>query len=154
MFRVRSAALVAAASLMVVACGPARGPGEFQADFKQNGRFVTRMSAPIAGNSPHGTVRIWYSAELDELLDRSSFVAPEGAVAIKEFDGDADGTIDGYAVMVKKEAGYDAEHQDWYYEMRDAKGTVMTEPPPGKTEMCISCHAAAQKTDYLAGTGL
>lgn len=112
------------------------------------------MTEPRQGSSPHGKVQIWYSSNLRDRLGKSPFAAPEGSVAIKEFDMQPDGTIDGYAVMVKKAAGYDAANNDWYYEMRDAQGSVNADPPSGKTEMCISCHVAAKASDFLAGTAL
>lgn len=128
------------------------GPGEYKSDFKTNALFVTRMAGAKLGTSPHGKVQIWYSANLKDRLGTSSFVAPEGSVAIKEFDMQADGALDGYAVMVKKAAGYDAANNDWYYEMRDVQGAVMADPPAGKTPMCINCHQASKVTDFLAGT--
>lgn len=146
------------ATLALTACGgPAsdeRGPGEYTPDFKTSSAFLTRMTAAKQGSSPHGKVQIWYSSNLRDRLGNAPFSAPEGSVAIKEFDMQADGTIDGFAVMVKKPAGYDAANNDWYYEMRDAQGAVMADPPAGKTEMCITCHAAAKATDFLAGTTL
>jgi hypothetical protein len=145
---------LAAAAATLAACGPARGPGEFRSNFKTSADFVTRMDVPQRGGSPHGTVRIWYSADLEGLLDREEFTAPVGAVAIKEFDGNNDNVVDGYAVMVKREAGYDPEHHDWAYEVRDPQGQVLASPAPGKNPACISCHRAAERTDYLAGTKL
>lgn len=142
------------AATAVLACGGGAAPGAFQPDFKTSGDFFTRMQGLEKGESPHGTVRIWYSTSLERSLGKADMPAPEGSVSIKEFDMQSDGTLDGFAVMVKREAGYDPENGDWYYEMRDASGNVMTDPPAGKTEMCIGCHSAARATDFLAGTTL
>ena len=151
--------------LVVAGCGdddengtapttPQNGPGAFQADYRTSSSFYTRMSQMTPGTSPHGKVQIWYSSNARDILSQSTFEVPVGTVAIKPFDGDADGTTDGIAVMVKKVAGYDATHNDWYYEMRDAAGVLMTEPAPGPNAMCSGCHAAASAKDYLAGTAL
>ena len=67
---------------------------------------------------------------------------------------DGDGKLDGIAVMIKKEAGYDAANGDWYYDMRDTKGAIMPDPPAGKIAMCIGCHGGYKSTDYLSGTKL
>jgi hypothetical protein len=164
---VKTLALVAAAAALV-ACSsddsgsgqtssgappaPSAGPGEFRSDYKTSPDFFSNMSALVPGTSPHGHTHIWYSANVRELVGTDSFTAPEGTTSIKEFDMDGDGTVDGIAVMIKKESGYDADNGDWYYDMRDPEGNVMDDPPPGKIAMCISCHAGSRSTDYLAGT--
>lgn len=168
MFRFGAAAL--ALGLMVTGCGDddddgaggggdtadaapvaPQGPGGFAPDFKTSDSFFTLMGGMVPGDSPHGSVQIWYSSNLRDMIESPSFVAPEGSVSIKEFSND-NGT--GYAVMVKREAGFDSDNGDWYYEMRDADGTVRDMPPPGAIETCINCHIAAAATDYLAGTGM
>lgn len=133
---------------------PATTAGGFKADFASSADFFTLMDGPESGDTPHSTVQIWYSADLRSRIEQESFTAPIGATSIKEVDMNDDGTLDGYAVMVKREAGYDTANKDWYYEMRMPDGTVMTEPAAGKNPMCIGCHAAASDTDYLAGTKL
>src|SRR5690606_17135343 len=87
-----------------------KGPGKFVADFRTSNDFFTRMDGPLAGNSPHGTVQIWYSSNLLTMIDRPTFVAPEGTVAIKVYKND-DG--EGIVTMIKKEQGYDRDHNDW-----------------------------------------
>ena len=157
--------IILVASVVVVGCGkdkkvtndtPAAeaGPGAFQADFRTSNTFYTMMSEMTQGNSPHGKVQIWYSSNARELLSQSTFQVPVGTVAIKPFDMDADGTEDGLAIMVKKEAGYDAANNDWHYEMRDVSGNLMDNPAPGPNAMCIGCHAVAKGKDYLAGTDM
>lgn len=146
--------LLALSVLLTAACGAGTGPGEFKADFKTNGQFFTNMKTAVKGTSPHGTQQTWYSTNVQGLLSGTSFTVPEGTVAIKEFDMMSDGTMDGYAVMVKKPVGYDAANNDWYYEMRLLDGTVKSDPPAGKTQMCIDCHVSAKASDFLAATKL
>lgn len=133
---------------------PQPGPGDFKPDYKTSPTFFTNMSAPVKGTSPHGTVKIWYSANVKPLLGQSTFTVPEGTTVIKEFDMMSDGMQTGIAVMIKKPAGYDPANGDWYYDMRDMKGNVMTDPPAGKIAMCIGCHGGYSATDRLAGTKL
>ncbi|MGE0175026.1 MAG: hypothetical protein AB7T49_19690 [Oligoflexales bacterium] len=130
------------------------GPGKFLTEFKNSAEFFTNMKTPYMGTSPHKEVQIWYSANVRDLIKKSSFAVPPGTVSIKEFNNDGKAGHDGVAVMIKKEPGYDSENNDWYYEMRDMYGAVMKDPAPGKIQMCISCHAAGKSTDYLAGTKL
>ena len=54
-----------------------------------------------------------------ELIKKDSFTVPEKTVSIKEVDMDSDGTLDAFAVMVKKAPGHDPENNDWHYEMCD-----------------------------------
>lgn len=163
------------ALLMISACGSAEdpentdesasqlveGPGAFDADFRTSDDFFTLMSGPVAGASPHGTVQIWYSTHVRDLIegDSDEFTVPVGTVAIKTGDMEGDGTVDAITVMVKQESGYDPEHQDWLYEMRAVDGALQNDeasgmPMSGTMQMCISCHAAYASRDYLAGTSL
>ena len=127
-------------------------PGEFKSDYETSGDFFTLMSGMVEGNSPHGSVQIWYSTNIEDIIGDGSFTAPEGTVSVKPFDEDSDGTLDGYAVMVKMGSDFDPDNNNWHYEMRDAEGALRDDPPPGAIGMCIGCHAAALSTDYLAGT--
>jgi hypothetical protein len=131
---------------------PASGPGDFKADYKTSADFFTLMAAPVTGTSPHETSQIWYSSNIREVIKASTFTVPEGTTSIKEFDMDKDGMLDGIAVMIKKNAGYDMANNDWYYDMRDLMGIVKADPPAGKTPMCIMCHVNYKATDYLGGT--
>ena len=134
-------------------------PGAFMEDYATNtATFFTNMAGPNSSVPPsvHGQVRIWYSTNIQDMLaTRSTGPWPEGTVAIKEADKDpADGVIDEIAVMVKRTPGYDAANGDWYYEMRNPRGELLADPPPGPTPMCIGCHAGWRQTDYLAGLDL
>lgn len=132
-----------------------KGPGSFKTDFGQVGsQFFTETTEFLDGKGPHGKVRIWYSNNIKSVIESSKFKVPEGTVAVKEFDNDDNHGVDGVAVMVKKAAGYDTAGNDWYYELRDKWGAQLKSPMPGKIAECRSCHAAANATDFLAGTKL
>lgn len=56
------------------------------------------------------------------------------------------------AVMFKREAGYDAEHDDWFYVRYDAKGKPTAPkgvPFAGRVPKCITCHQAAPGNDFI-----
>ena len=135
------------------------GPAAFKADFATSPEFYTNMIALNSSNppSPHNAVKIWYSINMQEMAAAGSTGPwPEGTTSIKQVDmAPADGVIDEIVVMIKMAAGYDTANGDWYYEARDANGTLLTDEAkaPGKNAMCIGCHAANSK-DYLAGLDL
>jgi hypothetical protein len=124
------------------------GPGAFDPDFETSGAFFTQMAGPVEGGTVHGTVQIWYSANLREGLEAGGpFVAPVGSVAIKVQDNGAPAIT----AMVKREAGFDPDDADWSYEQRDADGALTNE---GALPFCIDCHSGFADTDYLGGTEL
>jgi len=61
-------------------------------------------------------------------------------------------------VMYKREAGYDADNQDWFWAKFKPNGSLHTNPKgmklagrvaKGKPKGCISCHTAAPGGDYI-----
>ena len=55
-------------------------------------------------------------------------------------------------VMVKREAGYDPDNQDWFWAMYMPDGSVGEMEGmqmAGRVEMCTACHSAAPGGDYL-----
>ncbi len=50
-------------------------------------------------------------------------------------------------IMVKKEAGYDSEHGDWWYGVYDKTGKEAWYQ--GRIHSCIKCHTIAKESDYL-----
>jgi len=133
---------------------PGPGPGSFAEDFRESGKFFTNMPERQQGTSPHGWVQIWYSNNIKSLAGKDKFDSPVpvGTISIKPYIMEDREGIDGYAVMIKKEKGYDPENGDWHYEMRDVDGKLKEKPPAGKIRMCIECHRNYKETDYLAGT--
>jgi hypothetical protein len=86
------------------------GPGAFAPDFASSSDFFTRMNRLEKGrtDSPHGLVRMYYSANIRSVVDEPEFEVPVGTVAIKQQDHDGDGTIDNVLDMVKETAGFDS----------------------------------------------
>ncbi len=77
---------------------------------------------------------------------------PVGLKVVKHVFKNVDGKAgDPVAVtaMVKMEAGYDAEGNDWYYGVYTADGSKakMT----GKMQSCKDCHENYEDTDYVSG---
>jgi hypothetical protein len=79
---------------------------------------------------------------------------PVGTVVVKEHfpvteSGMAAEEVAAYLVMRKMDAGYDAEHGDWYYAMVDLASHEAK--AQGKVGMCIGCHINAADRDFLFG---
>jgi hypothetical protein len=74
---------------------------------------------------------------------------PRGAVVVKEkyADGRATGPLQEYAVMAKREAGYDPVGGDWEY----AYVTLLPERKlaRGRLAKCAACHVSVRERDFL-----
>jgi hypothetical protein len=72
-----------------------------------------------------------------------------GAVVVKEkyIDAVAAGPLQEYAVMVKREAGYDPGAGDWEYAYVTL--TPVRVVSHGRLAECAGCHASARERDYL-----
>lgn len=70
-----------------------------------------------------------------------------GSIVVKEKHYSSRSELTAYALMIKREAGYDVNNGDWQY--------VFVEPgaepkvSEGKLANCIQCHQGAKDTDYL-----
>ncbi len=131
--------------------GDVAGPDQIVSTYRSSSNFFSLSDGLQPSDNVHGDNQIWYTKSVNEFVGSSGFVAPVGTASVKEFDSNKDGVVDGLAVMIKREPGYDSENNDWYYEMRDADGNVKAEPAPGKIQMCIGCHGKYTEQDYLPG---
>ncbi len=129
------------------------GPGGFDQNYRSSSDFFTMMDGLNAGNF-NAQVWIWYSSNIEPIIDQDSFEVPEGTTSIQEVDTDADDILDSLTIMVKMGNDYDPENNNWYYEVRDPDGTLRNIPPPGKIQICIECHKDFPATDFLAGSKL
>lgn len=132
------------------------GPGEFDPDFETSEDFFTLMTEPMPGLtvSPHGVIQIYYSANLEPLLEAEEFEAPDGSVAIKVQDRDGDDEVDNIMVMIKREAGFDSDTRDWLYEQYSASGNLQTSGGGTLQPFCSGCHNDFPDKGELAGTEL
>ena len=56
------------------------------------------------------------------------------------------------AVMFQRQAGYDPDHDDWFYVRFDGKGQPTAPkgvPFAGRVPKCITCHQAAPGNDFI-----
>lgn len=77
---------------------------------------------------------------------RNGKVMPVGSIIAKEkYIGS--NPMSSYALMIKREAGYDPEHGDWQYVYVDSNAKPAVSE--GKLVNCIKCHDGAKDSDYL-----
>ncbi len=73
---------------------------------------------------------------------------PVCAVIVKtHLAGKDSDTVSALAVMVKMPAGFDPEHNDWWWGLYDAKGK--NAQMSGQVQVCIACHQPAAAADYV-----
>lgn len=123
---------------------------------------------PYQGTEPHGAI-------LETLHTTMTVGGHTGHISVKRNYGPADITIEDVAndpqgnlaaitVMFQREAGYDADHDNWYWVKYLADGSLDKNPAgtllagrvaKGNDEAgCIACHTSAEGDDYLFSTNL
>lgn len=97
------------------------------------------------GQEPHGMLLTTYVSPLAlDALTSGSPMMPEGAIIVKE-NYAPDSTFMAVTAM-HKVAGYDPEHNDWFWAKWDTAGVAEVS---GRVEMCATCHGANAAADYL-----
>ena len=119
-------------------------------------------SAPYKGVHPHGAVLTNNSGELTidghtgQVLVKKNY-GGEG-VSVDKVAADPGQYLKAVTVMFKREAGYDAENQDWFWAKYKADGSLDVNEKgmllagriaKGKTQGCIACHRSAPGGDYI-----
>jgi hypothetical protein len=110
-------------------------------------REARKRDAEVEPHGPHiGAIVVRVSPEAIEAF-RAGDTLPIGASVVKEKYEDGRETMGEYAVMVKREAGYDPPGGDWEY----AYVTLAPERRVirGRLTECAGCHASAKQTDHL-----
>ncbi len=123
------------------------------------------MSFPYEGTDPHGMMlETFYSNatvgdHTGALIVKRNY-GPEG-VTVDEVLGDPGKHLGALTVMFKREDGYDAENQNWFYVKYLPDGTLDKNPKgmalagtvgKGADAGCIACHQNAGGDDYVFTT--
>ena len=97
------------------------------------------------GPPPHGMLLTTYlnDAAFNALAGKAGSFS-DGSIVVKE-NYTLDGVLDATTVMYKV-AGYNSEHNDWFWTKVKADGTVEAE---GKVEGCQACHSQQKDNDYI-----
>lgn len=116
---------------------------------------------PFEGNEPHGTIQevLATTAMVDgysgRLLVKRNHGGKEG-LSVEEVYDDPISNLAAITVMFKRESGYDAENQDWFWAKYLPSGELDKNPngmqlagrvAKGADEGCIACHTAAGGED-------
>ena len=119
-------------------------------------------SFPYDGIAPHGMMLETFYTEATvgghtgQLVVKRNF-GPEG-VEVEQVLADPAKHLGAYTVMFKREAGYDADNQDWFWAKYLPDGSLDKNPKGmelagrvAKTANagCIGCHVGADGDDYL-----
>jgi hypothetical protein len=118
--------------------------------------------APYKGVHPHGAVLTTATSEVTvgghtgKVIVKKNF-GGEG-VSTGMVASDAAKYLKAVTVMFKREDGYDADNQNWFWAKYKADGSLDTNPKgmklagrvaKGKPKGCIACHTAAPGGDYI-----
>ncbi|SOE16922.1 hypothetical protein SAMN05877838_1808 [Hoeflea halophila] len=116
---------------------------------------------PFEGNEPHGTIQevLATTATMDghsgRLLVKRNHGA-EGELSVEDVYDDPLSNLAAITIMFKRESGYDAENQDWFWAKYLPDGTLDKNPnglqlagrvAKGSDAGCIACHTAAGGED-------
>jgi len=98
-----------------------------------------------AGQGPHGMLLTTYlNEQAFNAYEAKPGAFSDGAIIVKE-NYMPDKTLAAITVMVKK-AGFDANHNDWFWAKYAPDGSVQAS---GKPAGCISCHGSVRSNDYV-----
>ncbi len=114
-------------------------------DYRVNWQLWPGKGELYEGQEPHGQLLTTYlNSAAHAALAGLAGSMPAGAIIVKE-NYMPDSTLAAITVMYKV-AGYDSEHNDWFWTKLMPDGTVEVE---GRGQGCIACHAAQSRNDYI-----
>lgn len=97
------------------------------------------------GRAPHGPFhKIFINDVILSSIPMTNKIVPEGGMIVKE-GYDADQELSRISVMVKVK-DYDSNDNNWFWAQYYPDGKVESS---GKTPVCIACHKAFSKNDYI-----
>ena len=116
-----------------------------QVNYQETWELWPGKGEKYAASAPHGMLLTTYlnSAAFAALNDKAGSM-PDGAIIVKE-NYTAKGVLDATTIMYKV-AGFNPEHNDWFWTKVAADGTIKKE---GKVEGCQTCHGGKKDNDYV-----
>ena len=116
-----------------------------EAGFTDNWSFWPGRGAFAESQVPHGLlVTAYLNPVAFDAISGAAGSVPEGSIIVKE-NYSPDRELMATTVMYKS-AGFDPEHNDWFWLRRLADGTVAAS---GQIEGCQNCHGMGADNDYL-----
>jgi len=132
-----------------------------EADLVGEGGIVTY---PYTGQEPHGRVLEYLEKEITVdgrdvwTLVKRNHLAED--LEIEDVINEPRANLDSVTVMVRREAGYDPDNQNWWWAKYNPDGSLQLNPndmelagrvAKGADAGCIACHQAAPGGDYIFG---
>ena len=129
----------------------------------------TFRATPYEGRPPHGGVLVTLEGDITVgdhtgiALVKKNYRGESGDSAGEQLSVDRvadepDRYLASITVMYRREAGYDADHDNWYWAKYNPDGTLQSNPKDmklagrvakGADQGCIACHAPAPGGDYV-----
>ncbi len=121
-------------------------------DYQTNWTLWPEKGELYAGTEPHGMLLTTYLNDIAiAALEGDATAMPVGSIFVKE-NYMPDSMLAAITVMVKREAGYNPDHADWFFTKILADGTVDAMDGmrlEGRAMMCQGCHLGRAANDYL-----
>ncbi len=115
------------------------------ADYASNWSTIPGKGTLYRGQGPHGMLLSTYlNPVAEEAMKNKPGVMPEGAIIVKE-NYKPNKTLAAITIM-KKQPGFDADHNDWFWAKYGPDGKVLAAGTPAG---CISCHGSVRSNDYI-----
>ena len=123
------------------------------AGYQQNWALWPGKGRLYTGQEPHGMLLTTYlNGIAARALNQHAGTMPVGAIVVKE-NYMPDSTLAAITIMYKAPAGYNPEHNDWFWVKRLANGQLDVmpngRPMEGKVPGCQQCHGAQRGNDYI-----
>ena len=114
-------------------------------EYRNNWELWPEKGELYQGQEPHGMLLTTYvnPAAYDALMNKAGSL-PDKAIIVKE-NYMPDSTLAAITTMYKV-AGYDPEHNDWFWAKHDPNGGIQVE---GRGPGCIACHGGKSANDYI-----
>jgi len=121
---------------------------KYMADSKLIGENRQR-SFPFVGSRPHGSIQevITTEAVIDgqkgRLIVKHNYGAKEGLTAHKVYSDSQASNYEALTIMFKREKGYDAANNDWFWAEYKADGSIINYQGvdlSGRSPACLGCH--------------
>jgi cytochrome c551/c552 len=116
-----------------------------EANYEDGWATVEGKGKLYRGLDPHGMLLTTYlNEDAAAAMKAQAGVMPDGAVIVKE-NYTPDAELAAITVMYKN-AGYDENHNDWFWAKYGPDGTLQA---AGKPAGCIACHGSRRTNDYI-----
>ncbi|MFQ5932221.1 MAG: cytochrome P460 family protein [Nitrospiraceae bacterium] len=115
------------------------------AQYRDNWATVPGKGTFYRGQIPHGLLLSTYlNPEAERGMTSKRGRTPDNSIIVKE-NYAPDKTLLALTVMYK-EAGYDPEHNDWFWAKYGPDGEIQV---AGKGKGCITCHGSVRSNDFI-----